>query len=107
MLVYVSYNAIGMIVTVICRVSSTLMTSSTVAVIKLAMTFNKTQLPKQSVIDWAMIGYFVVSGTLPLANFFLALERCLAIQLVNKFTTRQKNVLFVINLFGSPGKKLV
>ncbi|KAI1699756.1 hypothetical protein DdX_17140 [Ditylenchus destructor] len=51
--------------------------------------------------------YFIVTGTLPLVNFFLALERCLIIQLVNGFTKRKKNVLFVANLIGSPGVSLI
>ncbi|KAI1710413.1 hypothetical protein DdX_10773 [Ditylenchus destructor] len=53
--------------------------------------------------DWIQDAHFIVLGALPLAVFFLALERCLAIQLGAKFSSRMKSLLFMANLFGSPG----
>ncbi|KAI1698433.1 hypothetical protein Ddc_19113 [Ditylenchus destructor] len=57
-----------------------------------------------TILSWTDDLHFVTLYMLPLAVFFLVLERCLVVSLMTKYTPRLKFVLFLANAIGNPGK---
>ncbi|KAI1704692.1 hypothetical protein DdX_14045 [Ditylenchus destructor] len=97
MITYVSFNCIGMIILVCWRI--------------IVLYYSEIHHINSPILLWAynwlLKAYFVTVGALPLTVFFLALERCLAIQLGSKFTSVMKSLLCAINFVGSPAIAII
>lgn len=98
MVTYVSFNAIGMLILLCWRFCY---------VLGVEFVYVSRNAIFLQAYDCLLKAYFVVVGALPLSVLFLALERCFAIQLGAKFSSRMKSIIFMINLIGSPGNNFV
>ncbi|KAI1698431.1 hypothetical protein Ddc_19111 [Ditylenchus destructor] len=99
MITYMSINTVGMIIQACQSAMYTAYEFTYVWII------GGDEIPILSVIhSWTDYLHLVTLYMLPLAVFFLVLERCLVVSLMTKYTPRLELILFLVNAVGNPGK---
>ncbi|KAI1710672.1 hypothetical protein Ddc_13321 [Ditylenchus destructor] len=104
MITYMAIMVIGAEIVVLWRICLIIHSMNRYGLFKLSYAFPDA--PQIKVVyDWFERGYFVSIGAMPLTVFFLALERCLAIQMPFKFSNNPvlERRLFALNVVGSLG----
>ncbi|KAI1694460.1 hypothetical protein DdX_20104 [Ditylenchus destructor] len=108
MITYMAITVIGAEIVALWRVCFIIYSMNRYGLFKLGYALEYA--PKIKVVyDWFERGYFVSIGAMPLTVFFLALERCLAVQMPVKFNKNPllKTRMFILNLVGSPGLSII
>ncbi|KAI1692078.1 hypothetical protein DdX_21451 [Ditylenchus destructor] len=108
MITYMAITVIGAEIVALWRVCYIIYSMNRYGLFKLGYALEYA--PKIKVVyDWFERGYLVSIGAMPLTVFFLALERCLAIQMPFKFSNNPvlERILFLLNVVGSLGLSII